>query len=86
MPWEVHVFVVTAWEGEAVETDEMAPAWFEQDALPYDRMWADDPFWYPLLFRGALFEGDFCFKNTHTLSGMDLREVERLKALPPARG
>ena len=54
--WEVHVFGATSFTGTPVETDEMAPAWFEVEAspaavtgLPYDRMWADDPLWYPLM-------------------------------------
>lgn len=71
--WEVHVFGGTALDGEPVETEEMAPGWFEArlvagggsggDAgcgpgggggqavtgLPFDKMWADDPQWYPLM-------------------------------------
>lgn len=29
------VFRVTSWEGDPMETDEMAPEWFDQEAIPY---------------------------------------------------
>ena len=48
VPWEVHVFYATAWSGEPTESDEMAPAWFDVAALPFDRMWADDRVWCAL--------------------------------------
>lgn len=44
-PWLVHVYRVRAFEGEIVESDEMAPEWFSVDHLPFDRMWADDVHW-----------------------------------------
>jgi len=77
-PWEVHVFRVTSWEGDPMETDEMAPEWFDQEAIPYEKMWADDPYWYPLFFKGASFCGRFNFTNTHTLVEHHLEEVESL--------
>ena len=71
--WEVHVFGCTAFTGTPVETDEMAPAWFDAEVapdgdqpvsgLPYDRMWADDPLWYRLMLdlseqQAAASDGD----------------------------
>lgn len=45
----VHVFVAERWTGEPVETDEMKPAWFSTDAIPFEKMWADDQHWLPLV-------------------------------------
>ena len=35
---EVHVFHVTRYTGEAVETEEMKPEWFSLDAIPFENM------------------------------------------------
>ncbi len=91
--WEVHVFGCTEYEGLPTETDEMAPAWFDVTmvaaldsphsvtGLPFDRMWADDPAWYPLMLGGeGLFMGAFQFRNVTELVG---GEVGAVKALPP---
>jgi 8-oxo-dGTP pyrophosphatase MutT (NUDIX family) len=64
--WEVHVFGCTAFEGTPVTTDEMAPAWFDVEVvkdgtavegLPFERMWADDPAWYPLFLDLKVHDG-----------------------------
>lgn len=77
-PWEVHVYRVTDWEGIPSESDEMAPQWFDKDSIPYGNMWADDPYWYPLFLKGALFSGEFNFTNTHTLVSHRIEEVDTL--------
>ncbi|KAK9842244.1 hypothetical protein WJX81_002265 [Elliptochloris bilobata] len=75
-PWEVHVFHSDSYTGMPTESEEMAPQWFDYDSIPYQQMWADDVFWYPLLLKGsACFRGTFHFVNTHTLVKRDLSEV-----------
>ncbi|MFH1713627.1 MAG: NUDIX domain-containing protein, partial [Patescibacteria group bacterium] len=32
---EVHVFLIRNWEGEPVETEEMAPRWFKESDIPF---------------------------------------------------
>ncbi|KAL6070262.1 Oxidized purine nucleoside triphosphate hydrolase [Balamuthia mandrillaris] len=44
-----HVFVTSQWKGDPVETDEMAPQWWDVGSLPYDKMWPDDKIWYKQL-------------------------------------
>jgi mutator protein MutT len=51
------IFDATEWEGEPVETEEMRPQWFTIETIPYDKMWADDELWLPLLIEGTRFEG-----------------------------
>lgn len=58
---DVRVFAVDAFDGEPVETEEMRPAWFAEDALPFDAMWPDDRHWVPLFLAGASFQGAFRF-------------------------
>jgi 8-oxo-dGTP diphosphatase len=58
---ECHVLSADACEGEAHETDEAVPLWTSLHALPYERMWADDRLWLPLMLAGRPFRGRFIF-------------------------
>lgn len=61
--WErlVHVFVAEQWSGEPIETEEMAPAWFDLGKIPYDNMWIDDIHWLPLVLDGRTIDAEFRF-------------------------
>ena len=48
----VHLFVATVWQGEPANSEEMHPAWFAPDDLPYDQMWDDARYWLPQLLAG----------------------------------
>ena len=58
---EVHVFKITDFTGEPIETEEMRPQWFAFDHIPFHQMWSDDEFWLPLLLDGKKFKGRFLF-------------------------
>jgi len=55
------VFTATDFTGELCETREAAPVWTPLDRIPYERMWADDFLWLPLLLEGRRFRGWFIF-------------------------
>jgi 8-oxo-dGTP diphosphatase len=57
------VFTATGFTGEPAETREAAPIWTPVDRIPYERMWADDVMWLPLLLRGIGFRGYFIFDH-----------------------
>jgi ADP-ribose pyrophosphatase YjhB (NUDIX family) len=59
----VHTFFVRAWNGEPLETEEMAPRWYTFDAIPYDLMWADDIHWLPRALRGEKLRGKVWFEE-----------------------
>jgi len=59
----VHVFVVTKWDGNAVESTEMTPAWFKIDDLPFERMWHDVTFWLPYILAGERIRASFTLKD-----------------------
>lgn len=64
----VHVFVTTRWRGQPRETEEMRPAWFRRDSLPFTHMWPDDPFWLPQVLAGQTVTGAFMFdSHNHVL-------------------
>lgn len=56
-----HVFVAREFSGTPRESDEGVPEWHEVDALPYDRMWEDDRYWFPYMLAGEPFRARFRF-------------------------
>jgi mutator protein MutT len=56
-----HVFLVTGWKGEPVESAEMRPAWFGVDDIPFERMWQGDIHWLPRVLAGERLWGQFVF-------------------------
>ena len=71
-----YVFSATKWNGAPVETDEALPEWFAINAIPYERMWADDALWLPLMLAGETFEGKFVFDGDIMLQN-EVAVVER---------
>ncbi len=59
----VHVFTTRVWTGEALETAEMNPAWFELDALPLEWMWDDARYWLKRILTGEQLEGRCVFAD-----------------------
>jgi hypothetical protein len=51
------VYETWHFSGEVQESDEMRPAWFPENEIPFDQMWADDQHWLPLLLQGNKFIG-----------------------------
>lgn len=58
---EVHLFEGIEYTGDLVETEEMKPAWFSVNNLPFDNMWASDALWYPYFLRREYFKCDVTF-------------------------
>jgi len=58
-----HVYRSDDFTGTPTETDEAIPVWAKVTEIPYDRMWADDRLWLPLLLAGTPFLGRFAFEG-----------------------
>lgn len=56
-----HVFSASGCEGTPEETVEATPLWTPLDAIPYERMWADDALWLPHVLAKRKFAGRFIF-------------------------
>ena len=69
---EVHTYFVETWSGEPVETEEMRPAWFTFDTIPYEKMWADDHYWFPRALKGEKLVGKVWFME-------DEKTIETMK-------
>lgn len=62
--FEVHAYLITAWEGTPRETAEMfQPAWYPISGIPYDRMLEADSMWLPKLFNGEKFNADVYYRQ-----------------------
>jgi len=76
---EVHFFHILDYKGEAIETEEMSPRWFDIENLPYNKMWPDDIYWMPIFLRGEKFKGRIYFKDQDTILKEEIRVVEELE-------
>jgi 8-oxo-dGTP diphosphatase len=63
--FSIHGYVFTAEDckGTPTETDEAVPLWTPLEQIPYDRMWADDEIWLPMMLAGKTFSGRFIFHD-----------------------
>lgn len=79
-PHVVHsdVFISDVWQGEPVETEEMAPQWFNISELPLDTMWPDDAFWLPQVLRGEKLRCTFTFDPENTIIDHTIEPVKEL--------
>ncbi|KAJ3798857.1 hypothetical protein GGU11DRAFT_779363 [Lentinula aff. detonsa] len=66
--FHIDVYRGDGFEGTVTESEEMRPEWFSTNAndstdphaapaIPYDRLWETDPYWFPLLFSKTPFRG-----------------------------
>lgn len=58
MDLEVHIFAITRFEGQPVETEEMSPRWFAKEEVPFDEMWPSDRKWFPIYLDDYKFVGN----------------------------
>lgn len=72
---EVHVFLIEAFTGDVQESEEMCPQWFPVSEIPYEKMWADDPYWLPQVLAGKRLSGRFWFQDIKTLLRHEVEEV-----------
>jgi 8-oxo-dGTP diphosphatase len=63
-----YVFRAHQCDGDPQETDEATPLWTKLDAIPYEKMWADDRQWLPFLLDGTYFDGRFLFDGDDMLA------------------
>jgi ADP-ribose pyrophosphatase YjhB (NUDIX family) len=75
-PMKVHVFVAHEWQGEPKESEEMKPAWFKHESIPYRDMWPDDIYWLPMILKGDTVKGDFTFDKNDQIIKMKLERHE----------
>jgi mutator protein MutT len=73
-----YVYTCQKWEGEPIETEEMAPAWFNFSDIPYDTMWQDDILWLPAILAGKKLRTRFTFDDQDNMLDAHINIVESL--------
>ncbi|MBI5228949.1 8-oxo-dGTP diphosphatase [Candidatus Micrarchaeota archaeon] len=76
----VHIYFAEKWSGEPRETDEMLPKWFSVASLPFDKMWADDEHWMPLVLAGNKVKSVFVFAEDN--KSIASKRIELVESLP----
>lgn len=72
---EVNIFKASSFKGEPTETEEMKPQWFSVKKIPFNEMWPDDKYWFPLFLEGKKFKGKFLFGESDVILKQELKEV-----------
>lgn len=72
---QVLVYTTTDWEGDPTESQEMNPQWFDQNQLPFDYMWPDDPFWLPLVLKHKNVVAKFIFDDNNQIIDKTINEI-----------
>lgn len=58
-----HVYLSEDFDGEPAETDELLPAWYDINSLPFNKMWADAEYWMPEVLRGHQVDAFFRYND-----------------------
>ncbi len=72
---QVTVFKSIEWQGEPVESEEMAPEWFVNEKIPYEKMWPDDIYWLPKVIEGKKIRASFLFGENDVVLEKEVVEV-----------
>ncbi len=81
----VNVYVCSQWQGEPIESEEMAPKWYNISDIPYDDMWQDDPHWLPQVLDGKKIVGDYTFASDDSMLTHNVKEVKELTGSIPTK-
>lgn len=72
---EVHVFKCKDAVGQAIESDEMRPEWFFVDEIPFEKMWPDDIYWFPIFLKDKKFRGKFHFDESDRIISKEIEQI-----------
>lgn len=75
---QVHIFKAHDFAGTPQETEEMKPEWFDIQKIPFDSMWQDDKYWFPLFLENKKFKGKFIFDQNDNILQRELMELDEL--------
>ena len=74
----VYVYFCQNWQGEPIETEEMKPAWYKTNELPFEIMWPDDKFWLPKAIKGNYLKGKFEFGENDSILEKKIKLVNKI--------
>jgi hypothetical protein len=62
-----------------LETEEIIPAWYDINNIPYEKMLQDDKLWMPLFLKNQKFVGKVKFDKDMVMLYHDFQVVENLE-------
>jgi len=62
---KVAIFIAKRWQGEPKESEEIKPAWFPIDNMPFEYMWPDAQFWIPLVLKNKTIKAHFVYDDSN---------------------
>lgn len=71
---EVNIFKAADFSGDPVEGEEMKPQWFHVNEIPFEKMWPNDKYFYPLFLENKKFTGKFVFDEHNNIAEHELHE------------
>src|SRR3989344_4968883 len=74
--FECHVFLVHKWDNKPRETEEMQPRWYPISSLPFEKMWAADAKWLPIVFTSKKIKAEVNFN----IDGSAVREFSYVES------
>lgn len=77
----VHVFTSNSFTDLLKESDEMKPEWFEVENIPYNQMWPDAKFWFPLMLKDKNFFAHVIYDDESTYKYCYIRELKSLDSV-----
>jgi ADP-ribose pyrophosphatase YjhB (NUDIX family) len=65
--WNQYViaYLISDWKGEPKETESIKPLTYNYNEIPFDRMWADNKDWLPLVLEDKEVEAIFMYNDTN---------------------
>lgn len=76
---EMFIYNCYAYTGQIRETDEIKPAWYDKNNVPFDQMLADDKLWLPQVLQGNKVKGDVKFDNNMNMLHNNIKSIPRGK-------
>lgn len=75
---EMFIYKCYDFAGNIVETEEILPAWFDIDKIPFDKMLEDDLLWLPDVLKGNKIVGNVTLDKDMKMLHHDFRHVSAI--------
>lgn len=76
---EMYIYKCYSYKGAMQETEEIIPAWYDFDKIPFDRMLADDLLWLPQVLKGKKVIGKVKLDKDNKMLYHNIKAVELIK-------
>ncbi|MDP2812098.1 MAG: 8-oxo-dGTP diphosphatase [bacterium] len=72
---EVYLFKTNNFSGTLEESEEMKPIWFDQEKIPFKKMWDGDNYWFPYFLNNKNFQAKFIFDDKDKVIDHQITEI-----------